>query len=153
MLLSANITNFIATFTHNIYTLVMKYKVIRNPDYDFVGESYSTKFPNIHKYPATMLPQIGIKILKEINVKGQRLLDPYCGSGSSFVAGLQTGFNEMKGYDINPLAVLISKVKFTKIEPNILDKEIIKLRNAVFEFLKQEKNFSQISVPNIKNID
>ena len=37
----------------------MRYKVERNKDYDFLNQSYSTEYPNLHKYPATMLPQIG----------------------------------------------------------------------------------------------
>ncbi|MDR1087595.1 MAG: hypothetical protein LBL16_05145 [Endomicrobium sp.] len=39
------------------------YKVIRNTKYDYIGQSYSSSYPNLHKYPATMLPQIGIDIL------------------------------------------------------------------------------------------
>ena len=46
----------------------MKYQVIRNEKYDFAGQSYSAVYPNLHKYPATMLPQIGIEILKELIV-------------------------------------------------------------------------------------
>ena len=131
----------------------MIYKVDRNTDYDFIGQSYGSKYPNLHRYPATMLPQIGIKILNELNIKQGKLLDPYCGSGSSFASGLEVGIKEMFGFDINPLAVLISKVKFTKILPEILEKETIVLRNNVFEFLKSENNFSKIKIPNIKNID
>ena len=131
----------------------MIYKVKRNTEYDFIGQSYSNKYPNLHKYPATMLPQIGIKILKELNINKGKLLDPYCGSGSSFASGLEVGINEMYGYDINPLAVLISKAKFTKISPEILDEEVIKLRNHVFEFLKNKNNFLKINIPNIKNLN
>jgi hypothetical protein len=46
----------------------MKYQVIRNPKYDYAGQSYASAYPSLHKYPATMLPQIGIDILKELNV-------------------------------------------------------------------------------------
>ncbi len=63
------------------------YKVVRNEAYDFYNENYATVYPQIHKYPATMLPQIGIEILKEFGVKSSaKLLDPYCGSGSSFAS-------------------------------------------------------------------
>ena len=95
-----------------------KYKVIRNPKYDFIGESYATSFPNLHKYPATMIPQLGIEIFKELNIHKGKLLDPYCGSGSTFTIGLSQGIKKMYGFDINPLAVLISRAKFTKIDIN-----------------------------------
>ena len=89
----------------------MTYIVERNKDYDFLNQSYATEYPNLHRYPATMLPQIGIKLLNDFNVTKGKLLDPYCGSGSSFASGLDCGINEMYGYDINPLAVHISRVK------------------------------------------
>ena len=78
------------------------YQVVRNKKYDFIGQSYASIYPNLHKYPATMLPQIGIEIFKELNIKSGRLLDPYCGSGSSFASGLECGLTEMYGFDINP---------------------------------------------------
>ena len=131
----------------------MKYKVIRNPKYDFLGQSYASAYPNLHKYPATMLPQIGIEILKELNISKGSLLDPYCGSGSSFASGLECGITEMTGFDINPLAVLISKVKFTKISINAIIETKIQLRNDIFEFVKTENNFSKIARPNITNIN
>lgn len=129
------------------------YKVIRNKKYDFGGQSYSTMYPNLHKYPATMLPQIGIEILNELNIKSGCLLDPYCGSGSSFTSALECGILQMYGFDINPLAVLISKAKFTKINLNQLleSKQII--RNNIFEFLKNEENIRKLLTPKITNID
>jgi 16S rRNA G966 N2-methylase RsmD len=131
----------------------MKYQVIRNKKYDFVGQSYATLYPNLHKYPATMLPQIGIEILKELNVKNGRLLDPYCGSGSSFASGLECGLTEMYGFDINPLAILISNVKFTRISLNEIIETKQTLRNNVFEFLKNEENIKKLDKPKVTNID
>jgi hypothetical protein len=131
----------------------MKYKTIRNEKYDFIGQSYATNYPNLHKYPATMLPQIGIEILKEFNISKGTLLDPYCGSGSSFASGLECGITEMFGFDMNPLAILISKVKFTKISVNTIIETKIKLRDEVFEFVKDENNLYILSLPNVTNPD
>ena len=118
----------------------MKYPIVRNTKYDYVGQSYASSFPNLHKYPATMLPQIGIDILREFNISKGKLLDPYCGSGSSFASALECGLTDLYGFDINPLAVLISKVKFTKISINQLLEAKKNFRNNVFEFLKNEEN-------------
>lgn len=131
----------------------MIYNITRNNKYDFIGQSYATSYPNIHKYPATMLPQIGIEVLRELNIQSGKLLDPYCGSGSSFASGLECGITEMFGFDINPLAVLISKVKFTKISISTIAETKANLRDRIFEFLKDEKNTSDIVVSNITNID
>jgi 16S rRNA G966 N2-methylase RsmD len=129
------------------------YQVVRNKKYDFIGQSYASVYPNLHKYPATMLPQIGIGILKELDIKNGKLLDPYCGSGSSFASGLECGLTEMHGFDINPLAVLISKARFTKVSVNKLTETKIELRNNIYDLLKDEKNIYTLKRPQITNID
>lgn len=131
----------------------MKYKVIRNEKYDFIGQSYSTTYPNLHKYPATMLPQIGIALFDELNIKSGKLLDPYCGSGSSFIVGLDQGLTEMYGYDINPLAILISRAKFTKVDIEKIKLLRQRLRNRVYDFVKNEDNIININQPDINNAD
>lgn len=131
----------------------MKYQVVRNYQYDYLGQSYASMYPNLHRYPATMLPQIGIDILKEFKVSKGILLDPYCGSGSSFASGLECGLTEMEGYDINPLAVLISKVKFTKLSiQRIIETRQI-FRNDLYEFLKDESNITKLKRPSVTNIE
>jgi len=129
-----------------------KYKVVRNNKYDYTGQSYASLYPNLHRYPATMIPQIGIDILKEFNVSSGNMLDPYCGSGSSFVCGLECGIKKMSGFDINPLAVLIAKAKFTKLNINDIEDTYQKLRNNVFEIMKNEKRIKNIHIPEITNI-
>ena len=131
----------------------MKYPVVRNPQYDFAGQGYAENYPNLHKYPATMLPQIGINLLREFNIQKGCLLDPYCGSGSSFASGLDCGITEMYGFDLNPLAVLITKVKFTRIFIEELTATVQTLREQVFEFLKNEKNVKNLDLPQITNAD
>ena len=131
----------------------MKYPIVRNTKYDYVGQSYASSFPNLHKYPATMLPQIGIDILREFNISKGKLLDPYCGSGSSFASALECGLTDLYGFDINPLAVLISKVKFTKISINQLLEAKKNFRNNVFEFLKNEENLKTLKTSKKTNIE
>ena len=131
----------------------MMYKVIRNESYDFLGTSYSALYPNLHKYPATMLPQIGIKLFKDFDIQAKNLLDPYCGSGSSFTVGLDVGIKEMNGFDLNPLAVLISKVKFTMLDIETLLSLKDSLRNNIAIFIKDEKNIDKVEIPIFNNID
>jgi hypothetical protein len=110
-------------------------------------------YPNLHKYPATMLPQIGVDILREFKISRGRLLDPYCGSGSSFASGLECGLTEMEGYDINPLAALISRVKFTKLSINKIIETRKIFRNNLYEFLKDENNIKKLKRPLVTNIE
>jgi predicted RNA methylase len=130
----------------------MKYTIQRNTHYDYLGQNYATVYPNLHKYPATMLPQIGIDILKEFNISKGVLLDPYCGSGSSFACGLECGLTEMFGYDLNPLAILISKVRFTKISIQKIIDVKQNFRNDLYDFLKDENYVRNLPIPPITNI-
>lgn len=131
----------------------MQYSVIRNSNYDFADQGYGAVYPNIHKYPATMPPQIGIALLKELNITQGKLLDPYCGSGSSFASALECGLTEMYGFDINPLAVLISRVKFTKIDLDALQITKQQLREKIYEYLKKENFLEKFPLPKITNIN
>lgn len=129
------------------------YPVMRNTKYDFDGQSYSKLYPNLHKYPATMIPQIGIELFKELKISKGKLLDPYCGSGSSFTIGLDRGLKEMWGFDINPLAVLISRAKFTKVDINRVRLLKTRLRERIYEFVKDENNVNSITIPQYYNIN
>ena len=130
----------------------MKYNVVRNKKYDYTGQSYASIYPNLHRYPASMIPQIGIDLLKEFNISTGNMLDPYCGSGTSFICGLECGIKKMSGFDINPLAVLIAKAKYTKLNIKEIESEYQVLRNNVFEIMKNEKLLKKIDVPEITNI-
>ncbi|MGK7930642.1 MAG: hypothetical protein AB4041_04315 [Microcystaceae cyanobacterium] len=131
---------------------MIKYERTRENSLDFVNQSYSTLYPNLHKYPATMLPQIGIFLLKKLDISQGSLLDPYCGSGSSFASALDVGIDEMYGFDMNPLAVLISKAKFTKVSIEELKEIQTELRKKIFAFLENDKNNLKFAFPNITNV-
>jgi hypothetical protein len=81
------------------------------------------------------------------------MLDPYCGSGTSFICGLECGITSMFGFDINPLAVLIAKVKFTKLSENLLEENRKCFRDDLFEIVRNEKFVKNVSKPEITNID
>ena len=69
-----------------------------------------------HKYPAKFIPPIPKwAITKYLNGdKNKFVLDPFCGSGTTLVETVLAGYNAI-GIDIDPLSVLISKVKTTKV--------------------------------------
>lgn len=76
-----------------------------------------------HKYPAKFIPHIPKwAIGKYLNGnKDKNILDPFCGSGTTLVEGVLAGYNVI-GVDIDPLSVMISKVKTTRIDENELNK-------------------------------
>jgi hypothetical protein len=59
----------------------------------------------------------------------------------------------MYGCDINPLAVLLSKAKFTKIETDKLLETRKAFRNSLYDFIKNEQDTESLPRPQITNID
>ena len=98
-----------------------------------------------------MIPNLGIEILNDLDIKKGILLDPYCGTGSSLVAGLHCGIKSLHGCDINPLATLITKSKFNKLDINLVKQEQHKIKEN-FDTLSCE-NFTSFANPKITNID
>src|SRR3989344_9131828 len=66
----------------------------------------------LHTYPAMMIPQIARRLIYLYGKEAKTLLDPFMGSGTSLVeASITPHIKEAYGFDLNPLAFLISKVK------------------------------------------
>ncbi len=76
---------------------------------------------SIHPYPAKFPSQLPSKILDRYAIKGQTVLDPFCGSGTTLVEARIFGANAI-GVDVNGLSVLLSKVKSTPLSLKQLDK-------------------------------
>ena len=70
----------------------------------------------IHPFPARMAPELARAALKVVP-KGGRVLDPMCGSGTVPRAAVEAGC-ECVGVDIDPLAVTMSQVWTSPLDPN-----------------------------------
>lgn len=68
----------------------------------------------IHPFPARMAPSIALENLVNIR-EGQRVLDPMMGSGTVLAVARSNGHHAF-GVDIDPLAVLLSRVWTTSID-------------------------------------
>lgn len=74
---------------------------------------------SFHRYFGKLIPAIPAAAVEEFTSPGDTVLDPFCGSGTTLVESLVRGRNAV-GVDINPLSVLISQVKTTKVAPDDL---------------------------------
>jgi len=69
----------------------------------------------LHEYKGKFNPQIVRAILNILDLPlGSRLIDPFCGSGTSLLECVHLGMDTV-GTDINPLAVFIANAKLTAI--------------------------------------
>lgn len=75
---------------------------------------------SFHRYFGKLIPAIPKFAIEEFTSPDDLVCDITCGSGTSLVEAKLAGRNSY-GIDINPLAVLISKVKITQIDENALE--------------------------------
>lgn len=122
--------------------------------WDFRNEYTKFSTHGYHTYPAMMIPQIARRLIRTYGENAKVLLDPFMGSGTALLEGvLHPNFKKAYGIDINPLALLISKVKTTSIEPQLLWNEYNNLiKNCLND--KKEVSFNQkkIETPKFYNI-
>ena len=116
--------------------------------WDFKGK-IKTGIHNIGKYPATMVPDMQYELLsiiaKQIKGNNIKLLDPFCGSGTTLVIAQDLGIDST-GIDINPYATLLSYVK-----TNIYDYEKVQFAiDKIENNLNKEQNIEEHYFYNIE---
>lgn len=97
-------------------------------------------------YPAMMVPKMQREILEvclsQLDNKCPQILDPFAGSGTILVEGMLKGL-DVVGVDINPLAVLLCKVKTTIIDPQVLNQHVEALNERIAQLKNGEnKNYT-----------
>ncbi len=94
-------------------------KKYRDPSFDFKSCDTDWGVHGIHPYPAMMIYPMARRLLLEYTKKGDVVVDPFMGSGTVLVESL---LNERYGIgiDINPLAILLTKVKTTSTKTTVL---------------------------------
>ncbi len=84
-------------------------------DWTFARADTTYLTHKLHDYPARMIPQIAQRLIECYSPVRGKILDPFCGSGTTLVEARLANRNAV-GNDINPLAVLLAKVKSTPID-------------------------------------
>lgn len=88
-----------------------------DPSWNYTEDNTRAYTHSIHPYPAMMIPQVAGRLIDMYAKSKTVVLDPFCGSGSVLVEAFIKGYNSY-GIDINPLSLLISRVKTTPINYN-----------------------------------
>ena len=120
-----------------------------------------------HPYSSKYIPQIPRNLISLLTMKGETVLDPFVGSGTTLVESKLLGRNSI-GIDINPLACLISKVKTTLMPTERvnneawsllgkIEEEISAIRGSptLFSHFKQKGNSTvdtSVIIPNFNHI-
>ena len=87
---------------------------ISSEEWTFLDFSTKRYTHALHLYPARMHPEIAKRIIEKYAKRRDVVLDPFVGSGGVMLESILHGHDAI-GIDINPFAVLLSKVKTTPI--------------------------------------
>jgi len=91
------------------------YKRTPQKELSFAGEKLTRGRHKIHPYPAMLHPLLVDFLIKKYVEKDDVVFDPFCGSGVTLLQASVNGHKSI-GFDINPLALLIAKVKTQKYD-------------------------------------
>jgi DNA modification methylase len=92
---------------------------ILSDNLDFHNYSSSYASHNFHSFPAKFPPQLPLQFIIDLTEPNDVILDPMVGSGTTVLEAFLTGRKGI-GFDIDPLAIMISKVKTTPLKPEEL---------------------------------
>jgi site-specific DNA-methyltransferase (cytosine-N4-specific) len=107
---------------------------------------------NFHPYPAKFIPQIPRNLILALSKEGDTILDPFCGGGTTLVEAILLDRNAI-GVDTNPVGVISSRVKSTKLNEDELTSIDTHLKELSEKLTKKEiVNLKRVA-PDIKNID
>lgn len=81
-----------------------------NLDFHNMSSSYGSH--NFHSFPAKFPPQLPHKFITELTKPNDIVLDPMVGSGTTILESLYNNRSAI-GFDIDPLALMITEVKTT----------------------------------------
>ncbi len=116
-------------------------------EWEFRKSNTKTYTHGFHTYPAMFIPQVARKLILAFSEPGDTVADIFCGSGTALVEAKLLGRNSI-GIELNPLAVLIAKVKTTPLDPQ----RLIEAYQRVLE-AHTAKPFVPVSFPPSSNID
>ena len=126
-------------------------KPVEQSEWTFLDVSTRKYTHAIHLYPARMHPEIAKRVIEKY-AKNQNdvVFDPFMGSGGVLLEAILHG-NQAIGIDINPFAVLLSKVKTTPLDKD-MDKALKKiLSNSVKDYL--DSNYHSECFPDRIDVD
>ncbi|MFB6306858.1 MAG: DNA methyltransferase [Flavobacteriales bacterium] len=112
-----------------------------------IGEDQSYATHGVHKYPAKFIPEFPRWALKKYSEPGDLVIDPFSGSGTTAVEAVMNNRIGLS-VDIDPLALLLTNIKTTAIDPKKLKKSHQKLVERIVEGDKEPE-----SIPEFKNRD
>ena len=115
--------------------------------WSFKGNSRREHGHGLFQYPAMMVPQVARAVLRqvtEVHPEIERAGDPFAGSGTILTETMMRGLS-FSGRDINPLAVLLCRVKAGPFFVSALDE---KVRQVLARITADRRTALEVDFPN-----
>lgn len=112
---------------------------ILSNDLDFHRHSSNYASHNFHSFPAKFPPQLPLQFIIDLTDPRDVVLDPMMGSGTTVLEAYLNGRRAF-GFDIDPLAIMIAKVKTTPLKQEMLIKCYREILKNAKNQIKQDTN-------------
>lgn len=114
-----------AIFSNN----VKSQDTLDSKSWNFHNEDTQYHLHSLHPYPARFIPQIPNKAISIWSKKGETVLDPFCGCGTTLLEGILLQ-RKMIGIDNNSIACLVSRAKIEKYT----NSDLVEMKNFCVNF-------------------
>lgn len=102
-------------------------------DWAFASEKTGFLTHDLHPYPAKFIPQIPGHLIARLSLRGELVLDPFGGSGTTALEAVRMGRRALS-IDSNAVGTLIGKVKTCNLSPSAA-LDIHAIRSALISLL------------------
>jgi len=117
--------------------------------FDNFKESQRTKhIHRLHPYKGKFIPQL-VEYFLDSHIddfknrvffqKGDIILDPFCGSGTTLIQANELGIHSI-GIDISPFNAFITNTKLSKVDIEVLENSLKIINKKLDEFIKNRNN-------------
>jgi site-specific DNA-methyltransferase (cytosine-N4-specific) len=146
--------NYEVLISNKYKTKEESYCVLDLIDWDF--KNFQTQYltHHFHSYPARFIPQIPKTFIRLFTEKGDTIIDPFCGCGTTIVEAFLNGRGSI-GNDFNPLACLITRAKARLVseeELHLLDKKISEIKRYVDSDHRRREYLKKLPKRNVSNL-
>jgi DNA modification methylase len=114
------------------FSYVEKLLFVLSDDLDFKKEYEEHLSHKLHSFPAKFPPALPQKFISELTEKDDIVLDPMMGSGTTILEAYLAGRQSI-GFDIDPLALLLVRVKVRALDKSSLYATGIEVLNRATE--------------------